>query len=237
MIINCIAVEDEPKAMEKLESFIRQIPFLRLAGSFYDGLSALNYLNHNQVDLMFLDIQMENLTGVQLLESLLHPPFVIFTTAYIQYAVKGYELMAVDYLLKPYSFERFLSAANKAAEQMKLKTQHPVNSVKPTCFFIKTAYQIERIKFDDILYIQGMKDYLGIVTQEKKIMCLQNFASLMDLLPCEDFIRVHKSYVVALDKIESIVHHRIKIGGTIIPISNTYQQDFYNTLEKNRRLL
>lgn len=237
MIIKCIAVEDEPKALEKLEGFIRQVPFLQHLGSFYDGLQALNYLNEHQVDLMFLDIQMEKLTGIQLLESLKHPPAVILTTAYSQYVIKGYELMVLDYLLKPYSFERFLTAINKASEQIKLKAQMPEYREKPSSFFVKTAYQIERIRFQDMLYVQGMKDYLCIVTTSKKIMCLQTFSSLMAVLPSADFVRVHKSYVIALEKIESISNHRIKIGGINIPVSQTYQQSFYEKIGKNRGML
>lgn len=236
-MINCIAVEDEPMALKKLAGFIHDVPFLKLEEQFDNSLDALNYLNSNSTDLLFLDIQMDKLNGIQLLELLPHPPQVIITSAYNQYALKGYELKVLDYLLKPFSFERFVQAANKAREMIIEKESESSQLISPDIIFIKTAYQIERVILKDILFIEGMKDYLGIVTTNKRLMCLQNFASIMAVLPEKDFVRVHKSYIVSLNQIENISNQRIKIGEKLIPISETYSKTFFAALEKYRRVL
>ena len=236
-MINCIAVEDEPMALHKLTGFIRDVPFLELQAEFNNSLDALNFLTSHSTDLIFLDIQMDKLNGIQLLESLSHSPKVIITTAYNQYALKGYDLHVLDYLLKPYSFDRFLQAAGKAKDAIPEKSESARERRNEDVIFVKTAYQIERVMLDDILYIEGMKDYLGIVMENKRIMCLQNFTTLMKVLPEKDFVRVHRSYVVALNKIESISNHRIRMGEKLIPISETYQKTFYFSLERYRRVL
>lgn len=236
-MIKCIAVEDEPMAMRKLTGFIKDTPFLELQAQFSNSLDALNYLTQQTTDLVFLDIQMDKLNGIQLLESLQIKPKVIIISAYNQYAVKGYELEVIDYILKPYPFERFLQAANKAQKQIQNFTQRRESRLIADVIFIKTAYQIEKVLLDDILYIEGMKDYLGIIIKEKRLMCLQNFTALLNVLPESDFVRVHKSYVIALNKIETISNHRIRIGEKLIPISDTYQKAFYTSLRKYRKIL
>jgi two-component system LytT family response regulator len=237
MQINCITVEDEPMALEKLNGFIKDTPFLSLQASFDNSLDALNYLTTNSTGLLFLDIQMDKLNGIQLLESLPDAPPAIITSAYDQYALKGYELKVLDYLLKPYSFERFLQAINKVRE-MTVKNESKQKKDKvPEIIFIRTAYQIERVVLSEILYVEGMKDYLGIVTTRKRIMCLQNFNAIFSILPEKDFVRVHKSYIVSLDNIESISRQRIKIGNKLIPVSDSYSKAFFTALKKYRRVL
>jgi two-component system, LytTR family, response regulator len=224
MKLSCIIIEDEPPAIKKLEGFIAKVPFLELIGSFEDALSGLQFMKLNKVDLLFLDIQMEQLTGIQLLETLSVKPYVVITTAYADYALKGYELRVFDYLLKPYSFERFLDAANKIFDDIQAKQLNP-DSISN--IFVKTEYRLENIPVDDILWIEGMREYLQIVTSHKKIMTKQNFAAMLDQLPAGKFIQVHKSWIVAKSKIETIERNRIKIRDKLIPIGDTFRDQFY----------
>jgi two-component system, LytTR family, response regulator len=230
MTLTCIIIEDEPLAVAKLEGFIARIPFLQLLTSFDNALDGLSYLKQNKVDILFLDIEMEQLTGIQLLETLTDKPYVIITTAYSDYAIKGYELRVFDYLLKPYSFERLLSAVNAVADDA-AKRQNG-NSKSITSLFVKTEYRIENIAVDEILYIEGMQGYLRIVTPSKKIMTKQNFKTLLAQLPAELFVQVHKSWVVSISKIESIEHNRIKIAQMLIPIGDSYRDDFYSRIQR-----
>lgn len=227
MNISCIIIEDEPPAAKKLESFIAKISFLTLAGKFTAALDALPWINENKPDLIFLDIQMEYLTGIQFLETLTVRPMVIITTAYSEYALKGYELNVADYLLKPYSFERFLQAVNKVNDVFQKNTKHEVKTI-----FVKNGYALEKIDTTDILYIEGQKEFLQIVMKHKKVMTLMSFKALQDMLPQGNFVRVHKSFMVAIDKIEAIERNRIKIAGELIPIGDTYHHAFYNSLNK-----
>lgn len=219
-MINCIVVDDTPLAVEKLTDFINQTSSLNLLKSFNNGLEALNYLHSNRVDLVFLDIQMEQFSGLQFMEALLHHPQIIIVSAYSQYAINGFENNVTDYLLKPYSFERFLKAVDKVIATSTSKTNKDY-------MFVKTEYRMERINFSDILYIEGMGAYLQIVTISDKIMTLLNFAQIIQLLPSNNFIRVHKSYITAIDKIDNIERNVIKIRNKRIPISKSYQEDFY----------
>jgi two-component system, LytTR family, response regulator len=239
MTINCIIVEDEPLAAEKLGGFVEQIPFLRLLHTFDNGIEAMGFIKANAVDLLFLDVQMYKFTGIQLLEALSEKPQVIIVSAYDKYALKGYEFNVTDYLLKPYSFERFVQAIDKAAERHKLKMQPQTHASKSPddIIFIKTEYRIEKVNINDILYIQGMKDYQMIVTHKEKIMTLQSFREIENALPTPNFIRVHKSYVVALNKIDSIERNRIKIGELLLPIGDTYRDHFFETLRTVRNLI
>jgi len=232
---SCIAVDDEAPALEKITRFIEKVPYLKLKATFDNGLDALTYLKRNKTDILFMDIQMDDLSGVQVIELLDIKPEIILTTAYEQYALKGYELDVSDYLLKPYSFERFLKAVNKSLKIIEEKQASPVNILKEhegnhDYIFVKTEYRIQKIFTTKILYVEGMKDYLKIVTSEEGIMTLMNFASILELLPASDFIRVHKSYIVALNKIESIERDRIIINKNHIPIGETYRSAFFNII-------
>ena len=222
MKISCIAIDDEPLALSKLEGFISKVPDLELIRTFDNAIEAIGWLKENFAELIFLDIQMEQLTGIQFLETAVPKANVIITTAYDQYAIKGFELSVTDYLLKPYSFQRFLQSVNKVMEHIATKTDtNQTKQGNDTFIFVKTEYRLERIDIDDILYIQGMKDYLRIICNDKKIMTLQSFAKLEESLPAKRFCRVHKSFIVALDKIKSIERGVILIAGQRIPVSNT----------------
>ncbi len=219
-MINCIIIEDTPLAVQKLEGFISRIPLLNLLQSFDNGLDALIFMQTHTVDLVFLDIQMEKLNGLQFLESIRSRPKIIIVSAYSQYAIHGFEHNVSDYLLKPYSFERFLKSIDK------IQSELPVAQSK-NYMFVKTEYRMERIDFQDILYIEGMGAYLRIVTCQTKIMTLQSFIQIEKQLPADQFHRVHKSYIVALDKIKSIERNVILIENERIPIGKSYVDEFY----------
>ena len=217
MSINCIIVDDTPLAVEKLEGFIRQLPVLNLLRSFNSGIEAIAFLQSNPVDLVFLDIQMEQFTGLQFLEALQNRPKIVIVSAYSQYAVQGFDYAVSDYLLKPYSFERFLRSVDKVQQEIGSKANKDY-------MFVKTEYRMERVDFEDILYIEGQGAYLRIFTPKVKIMTLSTFRNMESMLPAENFVRVHKSYIVALDKIESIERSNIKIGGEHIPVGQSYRE-------------
>ncbi len=238
MIIRCIAIDDEPLALEKMEDYISRVPFLKLEAKFDNAISAVEYLKEHETDLMFLDIQMEGLSGIQMLESLKIHPRVIFTTAYHQFALRGYDLDVCDYLLKPIAFDRFLKSVDKVYEmlQSRQKQQHKpaetiVHDKRDEFIFVKTEYRLEKINFRDILFIEGMKDYLRIHTTEKRVMTLMSFVKMEQLLPSELFVRVHKSYIVALDKVQAIERNHIRINEHRIPIGESYRKMFWNILQ------
>jgi DNA-binding LytR/AlgR family response regulator len=241
MKINCIAVDDEPLALKIIKEYSGKISFLNLVKTFDNAIDVIDFLKTGEVELMFLDIQMEELTGIQLIKVLMNRPKIILTTAYDSFAIKSYELDVTDYLLKPFSFERFTKAVNKAYDQIALeKDSAPVHTGirndtgtdEEDYFFVKTEFRLQKINFSDILYIEGQGDYQAIVTNKGKIMTLQNFAKLMSNVPSNNFIRVHKSYIVSLNQIEKIERNRIHIGNKSIPISETYKDKFFEILEK-----
>ena len=227
MIYQCITVDDEPLALEKINGFVEQLPQLKLLASFDNARDALAFLTNSPVDILFLDIQMDRLTGLDMLAALPEKPQVILTTAYSEYALKGYELEVTDYILKPYSFERFARAANLAIKRLEEK----INSSSADFIFVKTDYRLVKIKLDDILFIEGMRDFRCIVTNSGKILTQQTFGSFEEQLPATAFSRIHKSYMVAIAKIESIEKHRVKIGKELLPVSESYRQQFYQLIE------
>jgi two-component system, LytTR family, response regulator len=227
---SCIIIEDEPLALEKTKDFVIKVPFLHLSATFDNALTGLTYLNNNKVDILFLDINMDELSGIELLESSKINSQVILTTAYQEYALKGFELQITDYLLKPFTFNRFLQAVNKAVENI----VHRTSDTPPDFIFVKTENRLEKIMLNEIVYIEGMRDYRRIHTVNKKVMTLQNFSEFEKLIPSSLVCRVHKSYMVALHKIESIERSRIKIADQIIPISDTYKEVFFQLI--NNRL-
>ena len=232
MNINCIIIEDEPLATDKLIAFIGRVPNLTLLATFDNALLAMDFIKVNPVDLIFLDIQMEQLTGIEFLERVQTTAQVIITTAYSEYALKGYEFKVSDYLLKPYAFGRFVQAMDNVKEQHRLRQMPVADDID--FIFVKTEYRIEKVNLEDILYIEGMKDYLRLVTTNGNIMTLQRFKTYEEFLPAQRFVRVHKSYLVAVAKIESIERNRIKIKDKLIPISDTYKDGFYKLLEGKR---
>ncbi|NJK98841.1 MAG: response regulator transcription factor [Bacteroidales bacterium] len=241
MKIDCIAIDDEPLALDIIREYCIKVPFLNLTQTFDNALESLDYLKHHKVDLLLLDIQMDDLTGIQLLNVIKQKPLVIFTTAYDKFAIQGYELDVLDYLLKPISFERFLRAVDKAYDRLAPRTDISVPDTatknntsqagSDDYFFVKTEFHLEKVRFSDILFIEGMGDYLLIQTHAGRIMTLQNFKKIEEVLPPGQFQRVHKSYIVALDKINKIERNRIYINQKIIPISDTYKKTFYEILE------
>ena len=241
MNINCIAVDDEPLALNIIKEYSAKLSFLNLVKTFDNAIEVIDFLKTSQVELMFLDIQMEELTGLQLLKVLTNRPKVILTTAYDSYAIKSYELDVTDYLLKPFSFERFAKAVNKVCDQIILEkgfqpphtaTHNDISTPGEDYFFVKTEFRLQKVNFSDILYIEGQGDYQAIVTNKGKIMTLQNFAKLEGSLPANTFIRVHKSFIVSLKQIEKIERNRIRIGEKSIPVSETYKDKFFQVLEK-----
>lgn len=227
MMINCIIIEDEPLAVKKLVNYIEKLPTLNLSATFSSAISAIEFLKTNSVDLIFLDIEMKELTGIQLLESIHIKSKVIITSAYEKYALKGFDLQVSDYLLKPITFERFVKACDKVTQDI---NQHL--NIAHCKIFIKTEYRLEGIDTSEILYIEGMGDYRRIVTLQKRIMTLQTFKELTDLLPVEKFCRVHNSFVVSLEKIEKIERNRITIKEKLIPISDSYVKEFNHRINK-----
>lgn len=224
--MTCIIIEDEPLAMERMKNYVAKLPFLTLSAHFDNAIDALSYLNQHSIDLIFLDINIGELTGIQLLESKRMDSQVIITTAYPDYALKGYELKVTDYLLKPFTFERFLQAVNHAQELAnKTKISHK------NFFFVKTEHRLEKILLEEVLYIEGMGDYRRIHCKDKKIMTLQTFGELEQLIDTELICRVHKSYMVSIAQIQSIEKERIKIGEILIPISESYKETFYKLLK------
>jgi len=221
MQIKCIIIDDEPLAVEKLSIYISKIPWLKQEASFNNAIDALNYLKTEDIDLIFLDIQMDEFSGIQFLASLKAPPKIIITSAYAQYAIQGYEFDVTDYLLKPFGFERFIVATDKVFNQLVV-----TKTIKRNYIFIKSGYTMERVIIDDILYIEGMQEYLQIVTVKNKLMTLQTFSNMESLLPLNNFLRVHKSFIVAIDKIDKIERNIIKIKDKCIPIGVSYKERF-----------
>jgi two-component system, LytTR family, response regulator len=226
MEISCIIIEDEPLAMKKLEGYIEKTPFLKLVGKFKIAVDAICFIKENNPALLFLDIQMPVMTGIEFLQSLGSKPKVIITTAYQEYALKGYELQVCDYLLKPIQFDRFIQACQKAYDEIARQTTPGLGYI-----FVKTEYRLERIDTESILYIEGMRDYRNIVTTTKKVMTLQTFREFEGILSPEIFLRVHNSFIVSLDKIESIERNRIRIGKKLIPISDSKREEFYRKIQ------
>ena len=227
MRISCIIIEDEPLALERTKEFVLKVPYLELIETFDNGLEAIGFLKEKIVQLIFLDIQMDDFSGIQLLESLNKKPKVIITTAFDKYALKGFELNVSDYLLKPFEFERFLQACERVYGELKSQTKNTDKKY----LFVKTEYRLEKVEFKDILFIEGMRDYRRIHLPDKKIMTLQTFKDLQEQLPNNSFCRVHKSFIVSIDKIESIERDRIKIHNKIIPISETFKEKFYKMIK------
>lgn len=243
MKINCIAVDDEPLALDIIKEYCAKIPFINLLHSFDNAIDTLEYLRDNKVDLILLDIQMEELSGIQLLNTLKVKPYVILTTAYDSYAMQGFELDVADYLLKPISFERFFKGISKIYERMHKENATPaekplnVNASEAAgkdYFFVKTETRVEKVTASEVLYVEGMGDYWRIVTRNKRIMTLMNARGIEDVLHEPQFCRVHKSYFVAIDKIDFVERKHIKIADQRIPISDTYQKNFFDLIERKK---
>ena len=236
-MLNCIAVDDENLALDLIEDNIHKIPFLNLVKRCKNSFEAIEVLQNQEIDLIFLDIQMPGITGVQFLQSLTNSPMVIFVTAYKQYALEGFNLNVIDYLLKPIDFERFLKAVNKAHELHNLKQKVSTNefiveSRSSSTIFVNADYSLVKIKMDEINFIEGLKDYVKIHlnSSNKIVVTRMTMKAIEEKLPSSDFFRVHKSFIVSLDKIESIRNLKIKIGSAQIPISESYSDEFFKLI-------
>lgn len=233
MKINCIVIDDELPAIKQLELYIERIPFLNLIGSFDNAIEPLSFIKENQVDLIFLDIEMEGFNGLQMVKTLKFRPKIILTTAYDQYAIEAFDMNVTDYLLKPISFERFIKSVDRIFDETNhLYQQQKEPQYKRDFFFVKTEYKMQRVDFDQILYVEGMREYLKIHTQSERILVLQSFKELEESLPSDRFIRIHKSYLVAINKIEYLEKNRVKILDQLIPVSDTYKEAVHMAISK-----
>jgi len=241
-MVNVIIVDDEPLAQDVLETYIEKIPELNLVQKCNNAFEANEALKNGAIDLMFLDIQMPQLTGIDFLKTLKKPPLVIFTTAYSNYAVEGFELSALDYLLKPISMERFLKAVNKAIDQLDLQHRDKAPQAeaedKSEFIFVKADKKLVKVNFEEILYIEGLKDYVIIRTDKGRIITLQTMKSLEDKLPPVKFKRIHRSYIVSIGKINAIVGNMVEVieknVAKHLPVGKNYRDELLEIVNKNR---
>jgi two-component system response regulator LytT len=235
-MIKTIAIDDEPLALQLVTGYISKTHFLKLSGGFDNPLDAMEFLSVEQVDLIFLDIQMPDLTGIEFIRILTNRPKVIFTTAYAKYALEGFKLEVVDYLLKPFNYEEFLTSVRKAQNLIELerKALKQVDANKEF-LFLKSEYKIRRINFNDIKYIEGLKDYVKVYTthEDKPVLSLTSLKALESKLPRDKFMRIHRSFIVNLEKIDTIERSRIVFGKVYIPVSEQYKEKFQKFLDKN----
>ena len=233
--MRCIIVEDELLVRELLEDCVRQVPFLELVAACKTALEALEILQKEQVDLMFLDIQMPRLSGLQFLQSLQNPPLVIIVTAYEKYAVEGFELQVADYILKPFSFDRFLRACNRASEVFRMRNAQAYGEKSPD-FFVNVEYTLVKIVTADILYVEGLKDYIKIhlSSGKKPVLTRMSLKSIEEKLPAGSFIRVHKSFLVAIARITMIKRDFVCIGSIEIPVSETFRENINRIIKSNK---
>lgn len=217
-VMKAIAIDDEPIALEVIRSLAGKVPFVHVEAFFTNAYKALEYLQQEDVDLLFLDIKMPDISGIEFFSSLPKKPMVIFTTAYTEHAVTSFDLDAVDYLLKPFSLARFIKACNKAFELYRFR-----NATTPTDYlFLKTGYEQQKVLYDDILYLEASGNYVTFVLKDASILVRSTFSEAATLLPESRFVRVHRSYIVALDKITKVERHQLTVGGKLIPVSDAY---------------
>jgi DNA-binding LytR/AlgR family response regulator len=236
MKLKTIAIDDEPLALKLVVDYINKTPFLELAGAFENPLDAVEFLANGEAELIFVDIQMPDLTGIEFARTLEQERKIIFTTAYEKYALEGFKLNAVDYLLKPFSYEEFLKAAGKARKLAEMEAaSSPTIEANNQFLFLKSEYKIRRINFNDILYIEGLKDYIKVYTvgEDKPVLSLNSIKALEQKLPEDKFMRVHRSFIVNLEKIETIERSRIVFGKVYIPVSDQFKDKFQEYLDRN----
>jgi DNA-binding LytR/AlgR family response regulator len=236
-MITAIAIDDEPLALQLITGYIKKTPLLRLAGSFDNPVDAAEFLSENHTDLVFVDIKMPDLSGIEFARLIEKGPKVIFTTAYEKYALEGYKLEIIDYLLKPFSYEEFLTAVRKARRLIKLEQLQAQDKVDSNdeFLFLKSDYKIKRINFNDILYVEGLKDYIKIFTgnDPKPVLSLSTLKLIESKLPENKFMRVHRSFIVNLARINTVERSRIVFGKTYIPVSDQFKKRFQEFLSNN----
>ena len=226
--MKAIAIDDEPIALEIIKSHAAKVPFLALDAVFTDAFKALEYLQRESVDLIFLDIKMPDISGIEFFNSLTKKPLLIFTTAYSEHAVTSFEMDAVDYLLKPFSLARFIKGCNKAFELYNFRNSADGSDH----LFIKTGYEQQKVMYDDILYVEATGNYVSFVLKEKTILSRSTFAEVSSLLPPDKFVRVHRSYIVAVNKITKVERIQVSIGKVTVPVSEAYSQNLIAALKK-----
>ncbi len=231
-MINCLVVDDEPIARNGMLEYIEQVEFLQVVAECKNAIEASSALQNHHVDLVFLDIQMPKITGIVFLKNLSTPPLVIFTTAFPEYAIEGYELNIVDYLLKPVSFERFFKAVVKAQAYLNLKIKHDLTTSEPY-FFVKSNQKLEKIYIDDILYIEALSNYVILHTKSKKDIVYMSFKGIESQLPGNLFMKIHKSFIVAVNAISTIDNNEVILADHILPISKSYRPAVMSRVEKN----
>ena len=235
-MIRCLAIDDEPLALQQLTTYIQKVPFLELAAQCQSALEARKFLEQDTVDAIFCDINMPDLNGMDFIKSLQAPPLIVFTTAYSEYAVEGFKVNAVDYLLKPFGLDDFRRAANRIKERQEnvsTNTQHPTPNTQPDTLFVKTDYRMVKINIPDIRYIEGMSEYLKIYLEgeDKPIITLLSMKKIESRLP-ENFMRIHRSYIVNLHKIQEVNKNRIIMDAeTFLPIGDMYKESFQQYLD------
>lgn len=235
-MIQTIAIDDEPLALQLIEGYIKQTPFLELTGKFDNPLSAMEFIENQHVDLIFLDIQMPDLIGTDFARFIQEGPKIIFATAFEKFALEGFRLEAVDYLLKPFSYEDFLAAAKKAQKLIDLeKRKQTTVESNENFLFLKSDYKIRRINFDDILYIEGMKDYVKVFLKDepKPVLSISSLKTMESKLPAVQFMRVHRSFIVNLKRVDTIERSRIVFGPAYIPVSEAYKPVFQKFIDEN----
>lgn len=234
MILNCVIIDDEPLAAELLASYAAKVPFLSLQGAYNSATEAIKTIREKKIDLIFLDIQMPELSGLEFARIIGEDTRIVFTTAFSQYAIEGYKVNALDYLLKPISFERFLEAAKKALDYFEeLNKQRAMKEDR--FIFIKSEYKLQRVNFDDILYIEGVKDYVKFYVKgnPKGIMSLMNMKKVEDFLPAPEFMRIHRSYIVHMSEVKLIDRFRIVMGDKYLPVSESYKDGVQKYIEEH----
>ncbi len=232
----CLIVDDEPLARDLLRDYVAKVPFLRLYAACASSLEALDLLRQHPIDVLLLDVQMPELTGLALLRALPRPPLVVLTTAHSSYALAGYELDVVDYLLKPITLDRFLRAADKVRERLRaaLPALAAVPAPVPEFLFVKDGPRLVNIRLADLLYIEGLRDYVALHTRQQRTVSLQRLKTLAAQLPAGQFVRIHQSYIVALAGIEAVFKDRVQVvGGRLLPLSDTYRPLFRAFIERH----
>ena len=231
-MLNCLLIDDEPLALQILGDFVNKTPYLKLVGKFEDPLQSLSLFESQKIDLLFLDIKMPDISGIDFYRSLVNKPEVIFTTAYSEFAIDGFELKAMDYLMKPISFEKFITACNRVKDFIEIKNQKDKGK---EFFFINVSHKMHKIFYDDILYLEGYKDYtkVHLISSPNPLLILHNLKYFEDLLDKKQFIRIHRSYMVSLRKINTASRKSVTINNNSLPVSDNYRDSFFSLIEQH----
>ena len=232
-IYDCLIVDDEPPAREVMKRYIQKLPTLRLAGECANALQVIPFLHAHPVDIMFLDIRMPQLNGLELVSTLTHPPKIIFTTAYEEYALESYDLQAIDYLLKPIKFERFVKAVNRAIPNLSTQqiTVEPPALASESFLYFRADRKMVKVMLKDILYVESLKDYVKIITTDSQVITKYSMAALEAMLPATNFLRIHRSFIIATNKITSYTNSHIQLGNLELPVGKMYQHDVFRRLQ------